>query len=140
MSFRVNAVTAACVMVLSMGSTGGPAALAEGCPLSIDVELNEWLVLYDSAPEPWWFFPLVVSTVEEVGIVGGGQRVRICESAKVSTWNHRWLWVRIDSVPGEQYVAQGWMQPRGWVRAGETDVSSFLARQRRPVAGSGWTR
>ena len=140
MSCRANTATVAWVMVLSMGSTEGSAVLAEDCPLSMGVELNEWLVLYDSAPEPWWFFPLVVSTVEEVGIVGAGQRVRICETAEASTWNHRWLWVRIDSVPGEHYVAQGWMRPRGWVRARETDLSSFLARQRRSVAGSGWSR
>lgn len=119
----------AVVTVVSLGHIPGQ-VLADDCPLRISAEINEWLVLYDAAPEPWWFFPLVLSSVEEVGMVGGGQRVRICETAVVSTWQRRSLWVRIDGEPGEELVDPVRMRTQGWVRAGPTDLNSFLARQR----------
>lgn len=127
----LRGLSLAIVTVASPGYISGQ-VLAEDCRLGISVEITEWLVLYDAAPEPWWFFPLVVSSVKEVGVVGGGQRVRICETVVVSTWRHRWLWVRIDGEPGEEHVDREPMWTQGWVRAGPTDLNSFLARQRKP--------
>ena len=40
-----------------------------------------WL-LYDSNPEPWWFFPLVLSEVHVIGAMSAGQQFTILQTGR----------------------------------------------------------
>ena len=132
MSSSANAVTVVFFFVLCFLSAVESDAFSQDCPVSRSIEITESLILYDAAPEPWWFFPLVLSTVKEIGMVGSGQRLRICEVVQRSSWRQRSLWVRIDGNAGEgedegQRTGQGLA---GWINAGPIDLDSFLTRQR----------
>ena len=131
MSYSANVVTVAVVSALCVMSTVGSAAFAQDCPLSRSVEITEPLVLYGDAPEPWWFFPLVLSRVEQIGMVRSGQRLRICESAQRSSWQQRSLWLRVvgESGEGDGEDGDGERDSGGWVNVGPVDLESFLARQ-----------
>ena len=129
-----NAATVALIAVFWFASGAGSAALAPDCPLARSVDITEPLVLYSAAPEPWWFFPLVLSTVEEIGLVDTGQRLRICETVERSTWRERSLWVRVIDATSEleeegENGAPGGPPTQGWVNVGPVDLNSFLTRQ-----------
>ena len=131
MSSSANVLTIVFFFVLCSLSTVGSDAFSQDCPVSRSIEITESLILYDAAPEPWWFFPLVLSTVKEIGIVGSGQRLRICEAVQRSSWRQRSLWLRIDGGAGEgedegRRAGQGLV---GWINAGPIDLDSFLRRQ-----------
>ena len=53
-----------------------------------------WL-LYDSNPEPWWFFPLVLSEVHVIGAMSAGQQFTICRRVDRSTWRRRYAWLEV---------------------------------------------
>ena len=122
----VKVVRVAFVFVLCLLSTVGFPAFSQDCPVARSIEIAESLILYDAAPEPWWFFPLVLSTVKEIGIVDSGQRLRICEAVHRSTWRQRSLWLRVD---GEKEGNRAGQQLAGWVNVGPIDLDSFLTRQ-----------
>ena len=126
--------TVALIAVLCVTAGTASAAVAQECPLAKSVEITESLVLYNEAPEPWWFFPLVLSTVEQVGLVDTGQQLTICETVRRSTWRQRSLWVRVIAETSKSEANRnnsGTRRPpaHGWVNAGPVDLNSFLTRQ-----------
>ena len=134
MAFRGNVATFAFIVAICFASGMGATVLAQECPLAKSVEITETLILYDAAPEPWWFFPLVLSTVEQIGLVDSGQRVRVCETVHRSTWRQRSLWVRVvDETGGSEEDGDDGdtdhTRAHGWVNAGPVDLNAFLARQ-----------
>ena len=89
------------------------------CPLSMAHVINRPLMLYNNSPEPYRFFPFILTSVEQIGRVEEGSSVRICESVHRSTWNERSLWLRI----GELYSTD----TAGWINVGPyDDFEAFL--------------
>lgn len=131
MSSSANAVTVISFFVLCSLSAVESDAGSQDCPVSRSIEITESLILYDAAPEPWWFFPLVLSTVKEIGMVGSGQRLRICEVVQRSSWRQRSLWIRVDgeTAEGEGKGGRAGQGLAGWINAGPMDLDSFLRRQ-----------
>ena len=83
-----------------------------------------WL-LYDSNPEPWCFFPLVLSEVHVIGAMSAGQQFTICRRVDRSTWRRRYAWLEVhvhdDNRGDNERFSAGWItMPRAnantWVR------------------------
>ena len=78
------------------------------CPLAFEAV---FATLCDSAPEPLWFFPFVLSEPDPFGIVVPKTEIRICGTAHRSSWTERSLWLRvtIERAGGRGGFAQGWL-------------------------------
>ena len=87
------------------------------CPLSVSHSVSVPLTLYHDNPRPYWFFPFILTDVEQKGTIPPEELFMICEVTHRSTWSERSLWLRI--------VAAG--SKRGWVDAGTyDDLEAFL--------------
>ncbi len=92
--------------------------VAEECPLAFSAER---LTLYRQEPRPLWFFPLLLSEAEEIGVIDPEGDIRICETAYRSTWRERSLWLRVVVKPAN---TDGFVE--GWLTVGPRDLNSFV--------------
>ena len=70
-----------------------------------------WL-LYDSNPEPWCFFPLVLSEVHVIGAMSAGQQFTIWRRVDRSTWRRRYAWLEVhvhDNRGDDEKFSVGWI-------------------------------
>ncbi len=95
-----------------------PERVAEECPLAFRAER---LTLYRQEPRPLWFFPLLLSEAEQIGIIDPEGDIRICETAYRSTWRERSLWLRVVVKPAN---TDGFVE--GWLTVGPRDLNSFV--------------
>ena len=85
------------------------------CPVQIPAGNGVRTELYDAPPKPYWWFPLLSSEGQRLGLSTGQDSFRVCESIRRSTWKHRNLWVRI-KINDRQ----------AWLNAGEIRLEDFL--------------
>lgn len=105
------------VFALPGSASRDPGSASRECPLSESHFLSRSFLLYKDSPRPYWFFPFILTGVEQFDRVDPGP-VTICEAVHRSTWSERSLWLRI--IAGSK---------RGWVKAGRyDDLEAFLKR------------
>lgn len=86
------------------------------CPLSESHSMSGPLVLYRDSPRPYWFFPFILTGVEQINVVRPDSPITICEAVHRSTWSERSLWL---------HIAAG--LEHGWVDVGPYDsLETFL--------------